>query len=369
MQVEERKNINFAIIGLGGIGKVHAVSAYAANLNLNLPYNLNLVKTVTRKPAGSTINGVENIQCLEEVLRDKNIDFIDICTPNDSHGSIINAAVEHKKPIYCEKPLSSSYKEAVEMTRQVCEAGIKNAVALVYRFVPSIRLIKEELEEGTIGEIIDFKIKLYHKSYLDPNKKASWRTKAASGGGALLDLGIHLVDIIHFTMGEVEKVSCESRIFFKERTSVDEISNCELYLKNGIRGSLKVSRVFADQEETTSFVIYGTKGSIKMTSADAMNIEIYDYVKNITFIKGARGNQNILKYYAGASMGFFYDSHRASIVSFSELIYKNADSDGITPTFEDALKAQRVVEACYKSSRTKKEINVEDEISGLSIDI
>lgn len=360
MYAEERKNINFAIIGFGGIGKVHAMSAYSANITLNLPYNLNLIKTVTRKPVYSTIKATNNTQSLDEVLKDKNIDFIDICTPNDSHGNIVKAAIEHKKAIYCEKPLSSSYKEAAAMTELVTTSGIKNAVALIYRFVPSIRLIKEELEEGTIGEIIDFKIKLYHKSYLDPNKKGAWRTKASSGGGALLDLGIHLVDIIHFTMGEVEKVDCEARIFFEDRTSVDEISNCNLYLMNGIRGNLEVSRVFADSEESTTLVIYGTKGSIKMTSSNAMNIEIYDYNKNITSIKAAKGNERILKYYGGASMGFFYDSHKASIVNFANILADNEVEEGLTPTFEDGLKAQRVVEACYRSSREKRIINVED---------
>ena len=359
MYAEERKNINFAIVGLGGIGKVHAISAYAANMTLNLPYNLNLVNTVTRKPAGSRINGAKNIQNLDEVLLDKDVDFIDICTPNDSHVEIVKAAVEHRKPIYCEKPLCSSYEEALEMTKLVRQSTIQNAVALIYRFVPSIRLIKDELEDGTIGEIIDFKINLFHKSYLEPSKKGAWRTKISSGGGALLDLGIHLVDIVHFTMGEVEKVSCESRIFFEDRTSVDEISSCQLYLENGIRGSLEVSRVFADSEESTTFVIYGTKGSIKMTTADAMNIEIYDYNKNITYIKSAKGNKNILKYYGGSSMGFFYDSHKASIVNFAEVLLGNNVEEGLTPTFEDGLLAQRVVEACYRSSREKKEVRIE----------
>ncbi|MCM0646929.1 Gfo/Idh/MocA family oxidoreductase [Clostridium swellfunianum] len=360
MYAEERRNVNFAIAGLGGIGRVHAISAYAANMTLNLPYNLNLVKTYTRRPAQGSVNGTKNTQDLDEAVNDKNIDFIDICTPNDSHMDIVKAAAHAGMPIYCEKPLSSSCKEAEEMTRLVKEAGIKNAVALIYRFVPAVRLIKEELEEGTIGEIIDFKIKLYHKSYLDSNKKGVWRTKAASGGGALLDLGIHLIDIIHFTMGEVEKVKAESRIFFEDRTSVDEISNCELHLENGIRGNLEVSRVFADKEESTTFVVYGTKGSLRMTSADSMNIEIYDFNKNISYIKSAKGNKNILKYYGGSTMGFFYDSHKASIVNFAEIILGKEVEEGLTPTFEDGLKAQRVVEACYKSSREKREVNIEE---------
>ncbi|MBL4936713.1 Gfo/Idh/MocA family oxidoreductase [Clostridium sp. YIM B02515] len=357
---EKRKDINFAIVGLGGIGNTHAISAYMANMTLNLPYNLNLVKTVTRKPSGFSINGVTNTQSLEEVLEDKNIDFIDICTPNDSHGDIVRKAILYKKPVYCEKPLSSSYYEAVEMAEAVKEAGIKNAVALIYRFVPSISLIINEINEGTIGEIIDFKIKLYHKGYLNPNKKDVWRTSSASGGGALLDLGIHLVDIIQATLGNIEKVNCSSRIFFENRTNVDEISNCNLYLENGIRGNLEVSRIFADSEESTSFVIYGTKGSIRMSSHKADSIEIYDFNKNMTFIKSAKGMDKILRYYGPSAAGFFYDSHKAGLVNFANMISGINVDGNITADFEEAAKSQRVIEACYKSSRENREVNINE---------
>jgi predicted dehydrogenase len=359
MTAEERNNVNFAIVGFGGIGKVHAISAHASNLTLSLPYNLNLTKTLTRKSINSTY-GVKNTQDIEEVLSDPEISFIDICTPNDSHCEVVKQAIKYNKPIYCEKPLSSSYKEAMEMTEFVKESGVKNAVALIYRFVPAVRLIREELEDGSIGEIIDFKIKLYHKSYLDPNKKKAWRMSQASGGGALLDLGIHLVDIVQFTIGEIEKVKAETRIFFEDRTSVDEIASCELKLYNGIRGNLEVSRIFADSEESTTFVIYGTKGSIRMRSADPMNIEIYDFNKNITYKKSAKGNANILKYYGGSSMGFFYDSHKAALVNFAEIVLGNNVEEGITPTFEDGLSAQRVVEASYISGREKREVSIEE---------
>ena len=357
---DKRKDVNFAIVGLGGIGKTHAVSAYSANLTLNLPYNLNLIKTVTRKPANFSIAGVENTTSLQDILEDESVDFIDICTPNDSHGDIVENAIKYKKPIYCEKPLSSSYSEALEMTKHIKESGLRNAVALTYRFVPSILLIKDEIEEGTIGEIIDFKIKLYHKSYLDPNKKGVWRTKAASGGGALLDLGIHLIDIVHFTLGEIEEVNCNTRIFFKDRTSVDEIANCQLYLENGIKGEFEVSRVFADSSELTTFVIYGTKGSIKMSSDKAEVIEVYDYNKNITYIKSAKGIDRILRYYGPSAMGFFFDSHKASIVSFASMLFDIDLGEDIIPTFEDGLKAQRVVEACYRANEGNRKVKVNE---------
>jgi len=351
MSDKKKEKINFAMVGFGGIAKTHAVGVYMANLNFKLDYSLNLKTVVTRKPWDYSINGVNNTLNLEEVLEDEDIDFIDICTPNDSHLQIIERAVEYNKPIYCEKPLSSNLKDAETCEELVRKNMIKNAVALTYRFIPAVRLMKNEIEKGTIGDIIDFKIRLYHKSYLNQNKKASWRTEKSSGGGALMDLGVHLIDLVNFTLGDIQNAECDTRIFFKEKTSVDEIADCKLYLKNNIRGNLEVSRIFADKEEPTTYVVYGSRGSIKMSSDKPYTIQIYEYENDITKIIGPGGAGNILNYYPGErnSIGFYHDSHAASLVNFANIVYGIKD-DGCTPTFQDALMAQKIIDLCYSKS-------------------
>lgn len=355
------KEINYAIVGFGGIAKTHAVGTYSANLCLGINYSINLKNIVSRKPLNYKVPGTVNTTCLEEVLKDPDIDFIDICTPNNSHKEIINKVLEYGKAVYCEKPLAASYKEALEVTKAVENKGVKNAVALIYRVVPSIRLIKEVLQEKIIGDIIDFKIKLYHKSYLDENKKGSWRTDVNSGGGALMDLGVHLVDIIHFTLGTIETVDAQTRIFFKDRTNVDEIANCNFTLGNGVQGNLEVSRIFADLEEPTTFIIYGSKGSITMSSDKPYTIEIYNYDKNSMETISAKNRKHILENYPSErnSFGFHQDSHMASSVNFASEILFNTNNS-VIPTFKDALKAQRVIEAAYMSSKTHEKVNIKD---------
>ncbi len=137
------KKINFAIIGYGGIAKTHALGVYDANLRFSLPYALNLKYIVTRKPIDFPISGVKNVTDIEEVLKDEEIDFIDICTPNDSHFEIVKSAVQHGKAIYCEKPLATNYNDAMEMAKLVKENNIMNSVALVYRFMPALIIIKK----------------------------------------------------------------------------------------------------------------------------------------------------------------------------------------------------------------------------------
>lgn len=353
--------INYSIVGFGGIAKTHAIGTYTANLQLNLPYSLNLNSIVTRKPLQFEVPGSKNIICLEDVLNDPDIHFIDICTPNDSHKDIVIKALTYNKAIYCEKPLASNYSEALQITKAIEESGAKNATALMYRFLPAVRLIKEAIEENSIGDIIDFKIKLYHKSYLNPNRKDSWRTQSSSGGGALLDLGVHLIDIIHFTLGDIDLVDAQTRIYFNDRTNVDEIANCNFTLNNGTVGNLEVSRIFADLEEPTTFIIYGSKGSIKMSSDKPYTIEIYNYNTNCMEVRSAHNRNSILQNYPGerSSLGFHQDCHLASIVNFANELFFNK-CNPITPTFRDALKAQRVIEAAYVSSKSGQQIKICD---------
>ena len=354
-------DINYAIIGFGGIAKTHAIGTYAANIMFNLPFNLNLANVVTRKPVGCNFMRDSNTTCMEEVLNNPDIHFIDVCTPNDSHKDIIFQASKTKKAIYCEKPVAENYRTALDIARLVSESEVDNAVALIYRFMPAIRIIKEEIEEKSIGEIIDFKIKLYHKSYLDENKRTSWRTSAASGGGALLDLGVHLIDIIHFTLGDIEEVDCKNRIFFKNRTSVDEISECKFRLNNNITGSLEVSRIFADMKEGTIFEIYGTKGSIKMNCSNPYSIENYSFEKNSITIKSLQSEKYSINYYPGekSSLGYLQDCHIASITNFAYELF-SGKRNTIIARIEDGLRAQRVVEAAYLSDKTGEPVKVTD---------
>lgn len=348
--------VNYALVGFGGIAKTHAIGTYIGNMNYDLPFNLNLKTIVTKVPIKACPSGAINTTELKEALEDPEIHFIDICTPNDSHEAIVLKALEYGKAVYCEKPLSSSYDEALNMTLAVKENKAFNAVALMYRFMPAVRLIKEVIEEKSIGDIIDFKINLYHKGYLNQNKKATWRTTKSSGGGALLDLGIHLIDVVSFTLGNIIAVEGNTRIFFKDKTDVDEIGNLKLVTEKAT-GNLEVSRIYADMEENTCFHIHGTKGSIKMNSNKPYTIDIYDYDKNIITVLSAKERPHILENYPSErnSFGFHVDCHTSSIINFAKEIYYK-ERNLITPTFEDALKAQKVIKMAYENDGKTIEI-------------
>ncbi len=339
------RQINFAIIGFGGISRTHALAVYDANLRYSLPYQLNLTHVVTRKPTDIPLAGVNNITDIEVVLADPTIDFIDICTPNNSHLEIVAKAVSYGKPIYCEKPLAPNYQDAFTMAKLVQERDVLNAVALMCRFMPAVYLLKTELAKKTIGEIINFKIRTYHMSYLDEKKKGTWRTLAHAGKGALLDLGVHLIDLVQFTLGDIRKATHNERIYFKDRSQVDEITDSVLVLEDGTMGHLEVSRVFAERDQTNTFEIYGTKGSMKINFFRPYEIEIYRFNQNITEMKKADEKDEIMEYYIGerGSLGFFQNCHTASLIHFANRIAGQSHYN-IAATFEDALKCQRIID-------------------------
>ena len=344
------KKINFAMIGFGGIAKTHSLAVYDANLRFSLPYELNLKYIVTRNNMILPVSGVINVTDIEEVLKDEEVDFVDICTPNNVHFDNVIKAVKYGKAIYCEKPLATNINDATQMARLVKENNIMNSVALVYRFMPALTLLKRELENQTIWKIIDFKVRTYHDSYLNEKKKDTWRTGKNSGGGALLDLGVHLIDMIQFTMGDIEKVDAKSRIFFKGRSEVDEIANCDFTLKNGVIGSLEVSRIFTEREQTDDYVVYGSHGSIKINFNNPYEIEVYSYESNSTEIKNVATGDTLLKCYADKrnSLGYFQNCHTASLINFANKIYDNSYKS-IAADFDDALKCQRVIDMVYGS--------------------
>lgn len=340
------RTINFAIVGYGGIGKTHAIGAYIANIKYQLPFNIQLTHIVTRRAIDNIPLGVVNTTNIEDIFKNPTIDFVDICTPNDSHMEIAKKATQHGKAVYCEKPLASSYNQSLQMLQEVKKYGVVNGVAFNYRFIPGVYLLKKAIKKEVIGDIIDFKATLYHDSYLNPNKKGTWRTKADHGGGALLDLGIHLIDIIHYAIGDIKDIKSDLQIFFTDRTEVDEIAKCNIVLNNGAKGKLEVSRIHALQNQPTIIEVYGTKGSIKISSADPYHLSLYKYKKNKTYIYGLDPKDNIPFYYPAPreSLGFFQDTHTAALIDFCNQIVGNPYVGG---TFEDGLRAQKVVDLAY----------------------
>jgi predicted dehydrogenase len=343
--------VNFGLIGFGSIAKTHALSALDANLKFNLPYILNPASVLTRDYLKLPFYGAQNYITFEQMIRYTNLHFVDICTPNDSHLKYIKMASEANLPIYCEKPLAQNVSAASEMLKLVSERNLSNAVAFMYRFLPAVNILKQEISKGIIGKLINFNISTFHSSYLNPSKAGTWRTKTDSGGGALLDLGIHLIDLIHYVLGEISDISSNTKIHFKDRSTVDEYAFCNVKTSDGVEGNLEVSRISAETNNRDLFEIFGEKGSLKVNMKNPYIVKYFNAENNSTsLIYPSNELLNTLHFpQERAYLGFFQSAHTASLIEFANVVESKKPSQ-IAANFKDALKAQRVVEMAYNQS-------------------
>ncbi|MGL4607762.1 MAG: Gfo/Idh/MocA family protein [Eubacteriaceae bacterium] len=342
------KTINFGIVGFGGIAKNHLIGTYDANLRLNLDFQLHPKSVLTRRPTEIKIPDLNAFQDFESFKSD--LDFVDICSPNNTHMSYVKLASDYNLPIYCEKPLSSNVEGALEMTKIVESKGLLNGCAFNYRLLPCVNLLKILLQKNLIGDLITFRSSLFHSSYLNPNK-SGWRVGNASGGGALLDLGIHTIDLIHYIIGAIQSIDANTKIHFKDRSEVDEYAFCNITLKDGTQGTMEVSRISAETNNRDTFEIFGETGSLIINMKSPYIVQHFNVQNNTTTLHYA--DESLLKRLhfpnERAALGFFQSSHTAALAEFAQSVFSKRKSN-ILADFNDGLKAQRIVEMAYTQS-------------------
>jgi len=363
------KRIGFGTVGFGMIGRTHLIAtmgylAFCDGSFVAVPRAL-----CSRRPDQHTGLPYEKIyDNLNDLLSDSQVMVADICTPNYLHGQAVKAAFEANKSVYAEKPLSNSLEEARELMILAKKSGLPNQCALVLRFFPLVNRMKDMLDSGDVGEIIHFRVCYYHGSYLDPCRPMSWRQRPElSGGGVVMDLGIHIFDLIRYLLGDVEKISALSRIVNKQRpdennsekflpNKTDECLQALLELKNGVMGTLGTSRVSNSALCNEGFEIFGRKGSLFLDFSETGKLVFSDMNKGPQIVLNGTG-----PYETGLrqllppprqSMGTFIDSHGAAIRNMANWAAGGTPFIG-TPSFVEAFKAQELVQACLDSSRQK----------------
>ena len=367
-----KKEIKVGIIGLGFIGKIHA-QAYMALPQL---YGKNALKAklaaVLRTHKGdepeliASLGNPLELMNMNEFMK-QGLDVVDICSPNNLHFEQIKAVITHKAHIYCEKPIALNLEQAHEITRLADEAGILTHTAFVFRYYPGVRQMKAILDSGALGEIYNFRTHYFHNSYMDPLRPISRRLQwDSSGGGALADLGIHIIDMLRFLLGDVGWVRCETDTFIKQRPAragsnkmvpvdVDDWALCTIGLQSGVRGVLEVTRLSGGVGDSMRFEVFGSRGSLVFDMNQPEYAFYYDQNRQQTLIglqdfptpQGERPFSQIQPA-RKMSMGFFRDAHAASIYDFLLNISEGKKSN---IDFHTATKAQEVLEAAYISSK------------------
>ena len=300
-----------------------------------------------------------------ELVADPAVQLFDNSGPNALHAEPTIAAAEAGKHVICEKPLARTADESFEMYRRVSAAGVKHMCAFNYRFVPAVRLAREMIEAGEIGEIYHFRSAYLQDWILDPVFAKVWRLdRSVAGSGALGDLGAHIIDLSRFLVGEVATVSGVLRTFIEYRpggrVDVDDAFEAIVEFESGAVGTYEASRFATGRKNSLRWEINGSKGSIAFDLERLNELQVSPGPEATSSEAGLRTILVSESYHPfweywwppGHVLGwehtFVHELHH-----FLEAIATDGDVAPYGATFEDGYRTAEICDAIVRSHESR----------------
>ena len=373
--------LGIGLVGYGFIGKVHAFAHRSLPLMYDpLPARTRLVGVCTageasgRKAMEQAGFAFATTDYRDLLARD-DVHVIHCCSPNDAHASLLRDALAAGKHVYCDKPLTRTLAEAEDVAALARASGVVHRMTFNYRFVPAILRAKELVDEGFLGEVYQFRAAYLHAGYTDPNRPLSWRLQMGrSGGGALMDLGVHAFDLVRFLLGDFAEVQAQLETFIPERpdpktgalgaVDVDDVAIVQARMASGALGVVEASRLATGTQDDLRIEIHGSRGALGFRLMEPNGLDVYDNTRPEAALGGTRGTQRIesvaryAKPYAfGATKNpvGWPQFHVHCLFDFVDCVARG-ELGG--PSFEDGLAANRLVDACQRSARGREWVTV-----------
>jgi predicted dehydrogenase len=201
---------------------------------------------------------------------DERIDFVAITTPNNWHFPIAKDFLEAGFNVMCEKPMTLTVEEAVELEKIVEKSGKTFGLMHNYTGYPMVKLAKDLIKQGDLGEVRKV-VAIYPQGWLarpierEGQQQASWRTdpKQSGAGGCVGDIGTHAENLAEYITGLKITDICADITAFIEGRPLDDDANCLLKFENGAKGVLYASQISIGEENGLSIWVYGTDASIE----------------------------------------------------------------------------------------------------------
>lgn len=251
--------IRFGVLGCGSIGPTHVGAIQQiqdAQMVAVCDQNADKAQAVAKK-----YDVAKSYTDYHEMLRDPEIDVVCVCTPSGVHADHAVAALEAGKHVIVEKPMDISLEACDRMIAAEDSTGKKLAVISQHRWDSATVLVKQAIEDGKLGKIIlaDATVKWWRtQGYYD---SGDWRgTWAMDGGGALMNQGVHTVDLLQWLAGGVASLYAQTRTAAHERIEVEDIAAAALTFENGAIGTL-IATTAAWEGFPVRIDIYGTEGT------------------------------------------------------------------------------------------------------------
>lgn len=342
--------VKWGVIGSGGIARRRTIPegiAAAENARLDSVFDIN--QAANAEVAAQY--GAAAVESVEALLK-RDIDAVYIASPAREHHAQALACARAGKHTFCEKPLGMSTGEAEEMAAAAESAGILFGTAFMMRFHTQHLVAKRLIDEGRLGKIAYARAQL---SCWYPPVAGAWRQDPATGGGgSLIDMGGHCIDLLEMMLGPATRVSCFTRNTVHDYKSEDS-AVVLLEFASGALGTVDTFFCITDEGSRNALELHGSMGSI---------------IAEGTLGQAPQGRMTaILKESAGGyDAGQARDAgggieiapqprsmYRAEIESFSRAVLTRSQPEAGA---DAGIRSQRVLAACYESARTGRAVEV-----------
>ena len=356
------EKLKVGIIGCGGIANGKHLPAMKKNGKFEIAAVCDLLeeRAIKAKEEYGTENTRVYTDYKELLEKEKDIEAVYVLTPNRSHSFISIDAMKAGKDVMCEKPMAKTYADAVEMVKTAKETGKILNIGYQNRYRPDSRYLKAACENGDLGEIY------YAKAHaLRRRAVPTWGVflnEEEQGGGPLIDIGTHALDLTLWMMNNYEPASVTGSIFKKlsdqtntgnawgdwdrDKFTVEDSAFGFIKMKNGativLEASWALNTLDVDEAKTS---LCGTKAGADMK--DGLRINTIKYNKQVVEIPALDP--------AGVA---FYDGEGEDAPDVEQDVFYHVVKDGVDQVVkpEQALVVTQILEAIYRSAKTGKTI-------------
>jgi predicted dehydrogenase len=347
--VGEEAQLRAAIAGAGFIGSVHARSARLAGARL---VGVAASSPASSAKAAAALHADRAFDSAEELVASDDVDVVHICTPNNLHAPLAEAALAAGKHVICEKPIAVDLAEALRLQSAAAETGLIAAVPFVYRYYPTAREARERVRAGETGPL-----RLLHGTYLQDwllyENDDNWRVDESLGGAsrAFADIGAHWCDLAEFISGHrITRLSARTTSAH-ERTTEDAVV-LSFETDRGALGSVVVSQISAGRKNRLWIELDGASESLAFNQEEPETLwrgrreEATVFFRDPTLLSDGAARYTTLPGGHPEGYAHCFDSFVAEVYAS---IAAGEPADGM-PQLADGVRAAQLTEAVLASA-------------------
>lgn len=367
------KPLRIGLVGYGFMGRTHSNAYRQVNHFFDVEHQPELKAICGRDEAKVRAFagrwGYESAETdWRALVNRKDIDVIDIASPNDTHAEIAIAAAQAGKTVLCEKPLGRNLEESRAMVEAVERANVPSMVWYNYRRVPAVTLAKQLVDEGRFGRVFHYRAKFLQdwtiSAKVPMDGAGLWRLNAdVAGSGVTGDLLAHCIDTAIWLNGPIAEVTAATETFVKQRASaltgeqrqvkIDDASAFLARFENGSLATFEATRYARGHKALYTFELNGENASVAWDLHDLHRLQYFEYAED-SRLRGWRsihvteGEHPYMKQWWVPGLQIGYE--HTFIHQVADLLRGLAEGKMLQPSFRDALATEGVVDAVLESA-------------------